>query len=1056
MADSFFKKPIINSPYESPTRHWELDGEGQPTHRLIGRRRRAEFVTPIPKARKRKTPGVQDALEFGDRTGVSTKAQEYDPTPIINELRDHVDRWRALPNPNHWQVTPETARLLRHWRHHRFGGIRPFFCQIEAVETLIWLTEVAPRRGRRGKTFLDHLEAANAGANPGLARLALKLATGAGKTTVMAMIIAWQTVNAVRRPGSRRFSRGFLVVTPGLTIRDRLRVLQPNDPDSYYRGRELVPADMLADLGRARIVITNFHAFRRRETLPLSRGGRALLQGRGASIRSIESDGQMLQRVMPELMGMKDVLVLNDEAHHCYREKPGDEDADTGGSGGAGSGVRSRVQGGDEGPLTGDDRKEAEKNREAARLWMSGLDAATRTLGVRRVVDLSATPFFLRGSGYAEGTLFPWTMSDFSLMDAIECGIVKLPRVPVADNIPGGEMPKFRNLWEHIRGKMPKRGRGKAKALDPLSLPVELQAALEALYGHYEKTFALWRAAGIEVPPCFIVVCNNTSTSKLVYDYVSGFHRGDGGGDGNVDGDRNGHGGGAPALVQGRLPLFRNFDEGGAPLPRPNTLLIDSEQLESGELLDPGFRKMAADEIERFRREIVERTGDRREAGHLTDQDLLREVMNTVGKADRLGGSIRCVVSVSMLSEGWDASTVTHVLGVRAFGTQLLCEQVVGRALRRQSYDLDEDGRFNVEYADVLGIPFDFTAKPVVEPPQPPRKTVHVKAVTPERDACEIRFPRVEGYRVELPEERLSARFDDNSTLELTPDLVGPSKTLNQGIIGEGVDLDLVHTRALRRSTLLYHLTKRLLETRWRDPGEAPKLHLFGQLKRITRQWLDGHLVCKGGTYPAQLMYQELADVACERIARGIVTTLEGECPVKAVLDPYNPAGSTAYVNFRTSKALRWETAAGRSHVNWAICDSGWEAEFCRVAESHPRVRAYVKNDNLGFEAPYRFGSEARRYRPDFIVLVDDGRGGEDPLHLVVEVKGYRREDAKEKKAAMDTFWVPGVNRLGTFGRWAFAEFGDVYEMEEDFKATMRAKFDEMVEKEVVKNGRML
>ena len=1042
MADSFFTKPIINSPYESPTRHWELDGEGQPTHRLIDRRRRAEFVTPIPKARKRKTPGAQDALEFGDRTGVSTNTQEYDPTPIINELRGHVDRWRMLPNPGDWQVTPETARLLRHWRHHRFGGIRPFFCQVEAVETLIWLTEVAPRRGRRGKTFLDHLEAANAGANPGLARLALKLATGAGKTTVMAMIIAWQTVNAVRRPGSRRFSRGFLVVTPGLTIRDRLRVLHPNDPDSYYRGRELVPADMLADLGRARIVITNFHAFRRRETLPLSRGGRALLQGRGPEVRSIESDGQMLQRVMPELMGMKDVLVLNDEAHHCYREKPGDEDADAGG------GARSRVQGGDEGPLTGDDRKEAEKNREAARLWMSGLDAATRTLGVRRVVDLSATPFFLRGSGYAEGTLFPWTMSDFSLMDAIECGIVKLPRVPVADNIPGGEMPKFRNLWEHIRGKMPKRGRGKAKALDPLSLPVELQAALEALYGHYEKTFALWRAAGIEVPPCFIVVCNNTSTSKLVYDYVSGFHRGngDGGGDGNGHGDRNGHGGGAPALVQGRLPLFRNFDEGGAPLPRPNTLLIDSEQLESGELLDPGFRKMAADEIERFRREIVERTGDRREAGHLTDQDLLREVMNTVGKADRLGGSIRCVVSVSMLSEGWDASTVTHVLGVRAFGTQLLCEQVVGRALRRQSYDLDEDGRFNVEYADVLGIPFDFTAKPVVEPPQPPRKTVHVKAVTPERDACEIRFPRVEGYRVELPEERLSARFDGDSTLELTPDLVGPSKTLNQGIIGEGVDLDLVHTRALRRSTLLYHLTKRLLETRWRDPGEAPKLHLFGQLKRITRQWLDGHLVCKGGTYPAQLMYQELADVACERITRGIVAKLEGERPVKAVLDPYNPAGSTAHVNFRTSKALRWETAAGRSHVNWAICDSEWEAEFCRVAESHPRVRAYVKNDNLGFEAPYRFGSEARRYRPDFIVLVDDGRGVEDPLHLVVEVKGYRREDAKEKKAAMDTFWVPGVNRLGTFGRWAFAEFGDVYEMQEDFGAKVETAFDGLIE----------
>ena len=246
-----------------------------------------------------------------------------------------MDRWRALPNPGDWQVTPETARLLRHWRHHRFGGVRPFFCQIEAVETLIWLTEVAPRRGRRERTFLDHLEAANAGANPGLSRLALKLATGAGKTTVMAMVIAWQTVNAVRRPGSRRFGRGFLVVAPGLTIRDRLRVLQPNDPDSYYRSRELVPADMLGDLGRARIVITNYHAFRRRETVALSKGGRALLEGRGpgpeSGVRSLESEGQMLRRVMPELMGMKNVLVLNDEAHHCYREKPADEDADAGG-----------------------------------------------------------------------------------------------------------------------------------------------------------------------------------------------------------------------------------------------------------------------------------------------------------------------------------------------------------------------------------------------------------------------------------------------------------------------------------------------------------------------------------------------------------------------------------------------------------------------------------------------------------------------------------------------------------------------------------------------------
>jgi type III restriction enzyme len=1013
----FFEKPILNSPYEYPVQHWELDAEGQPTQQIIEKRRSAEFITPIPKPRKRKgLAAQQDQLIFDEGKGLSTQAQQYDPTPIINELRHQVDLWRSLPNPNDWRIEPETARLLQHWRHHPFTGIKPFFCQIEAVETAIWLTEVAPKIGKIGSRFLDHLANANNDANPELMRLALKLATGTGKTTVMAMLIIWQTINAVRRPNSKKFTRGFLVVTPGLTIRDRLRVLQPNDPDSYYQSRELVPSDMLPDLERAKIVITNYHAFMLRERIELSKGGRSLLQGRGEALNTLETEGQMLQRVMPSLMGIKNILVINDEAHHCYREKPAQADEEA---------------------LKGDDRKEAEKNNEAARVWISGLESVNRKLGITRVIDLSATPFFLSGSGYAEGTLFPWTMSDFSLMDAIECGIVKLPRVPVADNIPGGEMPRFRELWKHIGSKMPKKGRGKSKKLDPLAIPTELQTALEALYGHYAKTYELWQQYRIKVPPCFIVVCNNTSTSKLVYDYISGFQRE------NEDG--------STTLENGRLALFRNFDEHGNQIARPRTLLIDSEQLESGDALDDNFRAMAADEIDRFRREIIERSGDIRQAENLTDQDLLREVMNTVGKEGRLGDSIRCVVSVSMLTEGWDANTVTHVLGVRAFGTQLLCEQVIGRALRRQSYDLNEDNLFNVEYADVLGIPFDFTAKPVVAPPQPPRETVQVKAVRPDRDHLEIRFPRVAGYRVELPEERLSAKFNEDSVLDLTPDLVGPSITKNQGIIGEGVDLNLVHTGDLRRSTLLFHITKRLIYTKWRDHGEDAKLYLFGQLKRIAKEWLDTCLVCKGDTYPAQLMYQELADMACERITAGITRALAGERPIKAVLDPYNPTGSTIHVNFNTSKRDRWETDARRCHINWIILDSDWEAEFCRVAESHPKVKAYVKNHNLGLEVPYRYGSETRTYRPDFIVLVDDGHGENDLLHLIVEIKGYRREDAKEKKSTMETYWVPGVNNLRTYGRWAFAEFTEVYQIETDFKAKVEAEFNKMIN-EIVKS----
>lgn len=365
MEASFFERPILNSPYDPPARHWELDADGQPTSRILDSRRRSDLITPVPKPKRRKTgrgrSKDQSTFTFEDALGLSTAEQEYNPTPIINEVRSYVEAWRNLPNPDQWNVSPETARLLQHWRQHQFQGIRPFFCQVEAVETAIWLAEVAPKAGARYGKLLDHLKNANAQANPELLRIALKLATGAGKTTVMAMLIAWQTVNAVRRPNSRKFTRGFLIVTPGLTIRDRLRVLQPNDPDSYYRSRELVPADMQDDLNRAKIVITNYHAFKLRERMELSKGGRQLLQGRMGDVpETLESEGQMLQRVCPELMGLQLVMAINDEAHHCYREKPAPEEDE----------------------LTGEEKAEAEHNSEAARLWISGLEAVGRKIGL--------------------------------------------------------------------------------------------------------------------------------------------------------------------------------------------------------------------------------------------------------------------------------------------------------------------------------------------------------------------------------------------------------------------------------------------------------------------------------------------------------------------------------------------------------------------------------------------------------------------------------------------------------------------------------------------------
>ncbi|HTE81977.1 MAG TPA: DEAD/DEAH box helicase family protein, partial [Reyranella sp.] len=310
MTNPFFDHPILNSPYTPPARHWELDDSGQPTQRILERRRPAQFISPIPKPKKHKSKAAQASLDLEDKR-LSTEEQQYAVTAIINEVRSHVESWRLLPNPSQWQVTPETARLLQHWRSHDFTGVRPFFCQVEAVETAIWLTEVAPST-RAGRRLLDHLQSANRDANPELMRLALKLATGAGKTTVMAMLIAWQTVNAVRHPASKTFTRGFLVCTPGLTIKDRLRVLLPNDLESYSRSREIVPQDMLRELNQAIIVITNYHAFQRRERVEISAGGKRLLRGRtGDELQTLETEGQMLQRVMPGLMCLRNVLVLN-------------------------------------------------------------------------------------------------------------------------------------------------------------------------------------------------------------------------------------------------------------------------------------------------------------------------------------------------------------------------------------------------------------------------------------------------------------------------------------------------------------------------------------------------------------------------------------------------------------------------------------------------------------------------------------------------------------------------------------------------------------------------
>jgi type III restriction enzyme len=1001
VTNSFYERPILNSPYAPPSLYHPLDDTGQPIEgEPIKGRRPSKFIVPVPASRK-KSAAAQASLDL----------ETYTENAKINEIRGYVHAWRAIPNPADWGVTPATQRLLEHWRRPKdeWAGPRPFFCQIEAVETMIWLTEVSKNRAV-GERLMKQLADENATANPALFRLAMKMATGSGKTTVMAMLIAWQAINAARKE-TKDFSRAFLIVAPGITIKDRLRVLQPSELGNYYDTREIVPPEMLPEIRRAEIVITNYHSFQLRETLAMPKVARSFLQGNDPEpVRTIETDAQMLDRACGKLLRFERVNVINDEAHHCYRHKVG---------------------GDAEGALTGDEKKEAEQNEEAARLWINGIEALDRQLkkgkrsgGVRAVYDLSATPFFLRGSGYQEGTLFPWVVSDFSLMDAIESGIVKLPRVPVTDNLVQTETVVYRDLWENIK-KGPKqlpKSTAAAGKLSPFDLPPLLLTALNSLYSHYAGEFERWQRAGIGVPPVFIIVCQNTAISKLVFEWIAGFERGDA-----EAAER-------AAFHAGHLELFRNYDEHGGRLPKPRTLLIDSRQLEAEGALDKAFAEAAAPEIAAFKREFARREG----AGSApTDSDILRQVMNTVGRENELGEQIRCVVSVSMLTEGWDTNTVTHILGVRAFGTQLLCEQVVGRGLRRQSYELNKDGLFDVEYADIMGIPFDFARaaqKPVITVPKPVTR-VHAIA---ERAELEIRFPRVSGYRRELPSERLNAEFTEESRLVITPDDIGPTSVTMEGIVGAGVTITPEVLAQLRPSEISFNLAKHLLYTHFRDEDGFPKQHLFPQIQRLARRWIDeGYLVTKGVPIGA-ILYQEQLARAAEKI--DIACTRGGGGQIVAVLDPYNPSGSTRHVNFITSKEC-WKTGAQppRSQISHVVKDSSWEVALAQALEGHDRVIAYAKNQALGFEIPYLDGGAMRRYLPDFLVSLDVGAA---PLNLVLEMKGQRDESDKAKAQTARELWVPGVNALGGYGRWAFAEFTDPYTTEDEFKTLVTKLID--------------
>ncbi len=976
------ENPILNSPYDPPGKHFVLGPHGPTGEVRVGRRPSESFI-PVPVGRRRRGGAgpepEQQTLDF-DITG-----ERREVNSLINDIRARVDRWRSF---NYQGVTPVTRKLLQHWADPTRED-RVLFCQREAAETAIYLAEVAGRRGE--PDFRTRLTTENRTHNDDLPRVGLKMATGTGKTVVMAMLIAWQTANKAFSSRDGRFTNRFLIVTPGITIRDRLRVLLPAEDANYYGERDLVPPDLWPTLADASISITNFHTFLLRDTKEIRgiAGNTRKFLTAGKPIDPFkETDAYMVDRVLRDLSGRSkgEIVVLNDEAHHCYQNRPLD---------------------------AGPTDAEAKERNEGARVWFRGLRAISRKTGIKAIYDLSATPFYLGGSGYQEGYIFPWVVSDFSLMDAIESGIVKVPRVPIDDDA-AGQLPTYLTLWEHVGADLPKRAGWKAASDASWVPPVELEGALRSLYRSYIRRFDQWSnglAALGEPPPVFIVVCPNTIVSKLVYDWIAGqeFERADG------------------TVIQrpGNLDLLSNIDDGRW-IDRPRTILIDSAQLESGDAMKADFKAAAVREIEVFKAEYRRRNPSA-DVDKLTDEDLLREVMNTVGKKGKLGEHVRCVVSVSMLTEGWDANTVTHILGIRRFGSQLLCEQVVGRGLRRRSYAPNAEGRFEPEYAEVYGVPFAFlpSDRPI-KPAPPARPAVEVRALD-ERLPLRITFPKLDGYRIEVPDEKIVFDHEGARAFHVNRELLA-TWTQTGGIAGAADEQELADVRNARSQQVAYAVAADVMRRKFPGHDGGTKPWLFPALVDVTTRWLDpasGHVTLAQDTPVGSLLLAELRAQAAEAVFNAIIRYPDIRQEIlRPMLRRFDGEGATDNVAFLTRKVV---IDATKSHVSHVVLDglkgNTWEETIAGLLETDNRVAAYVKNDHLGFTIPYVWEGRTHQYVPDFLVRLVD-LPNDVTRTLIVEVSGGRKSPGPTavKAATARDQWCTAVNNHGGFGRWGYRE----------------------------------